>query len=73
VTRPAFVPRKNQAGLEDRPVWLETDFVSNYALRFLRSIRIVLAPKGSSSNASAIIVVGSGRAVSCLNLKVWKP
>src|SRR5664280_1648299 len=43
----------------DRPDLLETDFVSNYAVR-LRSIRSVLAPNGSSSNAPAIIVVGSG-------------
>ena len=54
------LPKSNQAGLEDRPVLLKTDFVSNYALRLLRSIRRVLAPNGSSSNAPAIIVVGSG-------------
>ena len=38
----------------------ETDFVSNYAVRFLRRKRMVLAPNGRSSNAPAIIVVGSG-------------
>ena len=52
--------KKNQAGLADRPVLLATDFVSNYAVRVLRRRRIVLAPNGSSSNAPAIIVVGSG-------------
>jgi hypothetical protein len=55
-------PKSNQAGLEDRPVLLATDFVNNYAVR-LRRIRSVLAPNGSSSNAPAIIVVGSGTAV----------
>jgi hypothetical protein len=37
-------------------------FPDNYAARFLRSIRSVLAPKGSSS-APAIMVLGSGTAV----------
>jgi len=31
-----------------------------YATRFLRRIRNVLAPNGSSNKAAAIIVVGSG-------------
>ncbi len=53
------IPKKNQAGLEDRPVLLANDFVNNYAVR-LRRMRSVLAPNGSSSNAPAIIVVGSG-------------
>jgi hypothetical protein len=56
-------PKSNQAGLEDRPVLLATDFVNNYAVRVLRRSRSVLAPNGSSSNAPAIIVVGSGTAV----------
>src|ERR1039458_4900767 len=38
---------------------LGIDFVNNYAVR-LRRIRSVLAPKGRSNNAPAIIVVGSG-------------
>lgn len=51
---------KKQAGLEDRPDVLETDFVGNYAATLLRRMRMVLAPKGRSSNAPAIMVVGSG-------------
>jgi hypothetical protein len=56
-------PKSNQAGLEDRPILLATDFLNNYAVRVLRKIRRELAPNGSSSNAPAIIVVGSGTAV----------
>jgi hypothetical protein len=55
--------RTNQAGLVDRPVLLATDFVNNYADCLLRRTRSVLAPNGSSSNAPAIIVVGSGTTV----------
>ena len=52
---------KKQSGRScDRPVLLATDFVNNYAVRVLRNMRRVLAPNGSSSNAPAIIVVGSG-------------
>jgi hypothetical protein len=47
---------------EDRPDLPGTNFANNYATRFLRRIRRVLAPNGSSSNAPAIIVVGSGTA-----------
>jgi len=41
-----------------------------YDVRFLRRPRSVLAPNGSSSNAPAIIVVGSGTA---LKSKVAEP
>ena len=67
------LPKSNQAGLEDRPVLLETDFVSNYALRVLRSIRIVLAPNGSSNNAPATIVVGSGTGDTVIELMSTLP
>jgi hypothetical protein len=60
VTRPT---KRNQAGLVTGLICLETGFVSNYAVRFLRRKRMVLAPNGTSSKAPAIIVVGSGTAV----------
>jgi hypothetical protein len=63
LVRSGQAPKRNQAGLENRPVLLVTDFVSNYAVRVLRRIRSALAPKGSSSKAPAIIVVGSGTAL----------
>ena len=53
-------PKKNQAGLEDRPDLLGNDFLNDYAMRLLRKIRNVLAPSGRRINAPAIIVVGSG-------------
>jgi hypothetical protein len=54
--------KKKQAGRADRPVLLETDFVSNYAVRLLRSIRRILAPNGTSNAPKIIVVVGSGTA-----------
>jgi hypothetical protein len=55
-------PQNNQAGLEDRPVLLPTDFVSNHAMRLLRNIRRELAPNGSSINTPARQVDTSGTA-----------
>jgi hypothetical protein len=47
-------PAQKQSGRScDRTDSLETDFVSNYAARFLRMKRIVLRPNGSSNNAPA--------------------
>ena len=52
--RPAFEAGLMQLTCE------KLERVERYAARFLRRIRSVLAPNGSSSNAPAIIVVGSG-------------
>jgi hypothetical protein len=52
--------------LKDRPEQQTTirksDLLHRYAVCLLRKIRSVLAPNGSSSNAPAIIVGGSGTA-----------
>ena len=52
----------NQASREDRPDALEADenadWFNRYALRFLRSIRSVLAPKGISNSTPSISAVG---------------
>ena len=61
-----FVSQKDQAGFK-AGLTCENDLILwryRYAAttRFLRRIRSVLAPKGSSNSAPAIIVVGSGTA-----------
>jgi hypothetical protein len=65
--RARAVNKMNQAGLADRPDWQgrwgNADRFNRYANWRLRSIRSVLAPKGRSSSAPAIIVVGSGIAL----------
>jgi hypothetical protein len=62
---PSFgVREKKESGRScDRPDCRETTRMpktNSYAARFLRMKRMVLAPNGSSNNAPAIIVVGSG-------------
>jgi len=54
------VPRLVQTQMTHRAYMAQTK--SNYAIRFFRRTRKVLAPNGSSSNAPAITVVGSGTA-----------
>ncbi len=65
--RPAAAPQTNQAGLRtglideeelEKVPWLLR--LDGQAVQLLRSLRTVLAAKGSSSKAPAIIVVGSG-------------
>jgi hypothetical protein len=61
---PASHPSKsNQAGFGGRPDAKRKGRKrksTDYAARFRRRMRMVLAPKGSNSNAPASIVVGSG-------------
>ena len=53
-------------GLSDWEEFQQSKVMDAYAARFLRTIRSVLAPKGSSSNAPAMKVVGSGTGVPLL-------
>ena len=53
--------KKNRPALRNRPgVWKSAELQNSQAARLLRRMRSVLAPNGSSSNAPAIMVVGSG-------------
>lgn len=67
-----FTPRakRNQAGFAAGLkcfMFKPTEMIKAYALRFLRKNRAVLAANGSSSNAPAIIVLGSGTKFGSLN------
>ena len=63
VTAPQTIGPTLEAGLMRAKRLEKPDKINRYAARFLRRNRTVLAPKGSSSNAPTIIVVGSGTAV----------
>ncbi len=51
-----------KTGLSAKELYKNAGLPNRYATRFLRRIRNVLAPNGSSSNAPAITVVASGTA-----------
>ena len=63
IRAPAETQKKSGRSCDRPELFSETICARNYTVCFLRNIRSVLAPNGSSSIAPATIVVGSGTGV----------